>query len=245
MAKLTTEEFINKARIVHGDKYDYSKTNYINKKTKIIITCPIHGDFEQIADYHRAGNRCQKCGKSIKLTTKIFIEKANKIHNNRYDYSKVEYKNSNTKIIIICSEHGEFLQTPDSHLYGRQGCPKCGNIQKGLSKRKPLNEFIQKARIIHGNKYDYSNVKYVNNHIKINIICPEHGEFKQAPHNHTEQKQGCPKCRGYYKTTKEFILKAKEIHGDKYDYSKVEYIGSHNKVIIICPKHGEFLQAPK
>lgn len=175
-----------------------------------------------------------------KLTKEEFIQKAIRVHGNRYDYSNVEYVNARTDIQIICPIHGIFLQTPDKHLNG-QGCPKCAG------KNKTVDEFIKKARQVHGNKYDYSNVKYVNNKTKVCIICSEHGEFWQTPHNHL-RGQGCPECR-YIKSAKsnckncdnvinDFI----KVHGNKYDYSKVNYVNSKIKVCIICPEHGVFEQ---
>ena len=173
-----------------------------------------------------------------------FIEKAKKIHTNKYDYSKVVYVNSSTKVCIICPEHGEFWQTPNNHLHG-YGCPKCKAKKIGNLKRKNVQNFIEKAKEIHGDKYDYSKVKYINNSTKVCIICPKHGEFWQTPNSHL---RGCgwPICSNVMKSdTTNFIKKAKEIHDDKYDYSKVEYVNNKTKVCIICPEHGEFWQTPK
>ena len=174
------------------------------------------------------------------FTKDDFIRLARKVHGDKYDYSKVEYKNNKTDVCIICPIHGEFYQTPNSHYLKGRGCPICGGTKKSTKE-----DFIIKAKQVHGDKYDYSKVVYVNNQIKVCIICPEHGEFYQAPKNHLNG-QGCPKCSGNKKLTKDdFIKKANEIHGYKYDYSKVEYINSQIKVCIICPEHGEFYQAPK
>lgn len=173
-----------------------------------------------------------------RLTTKQFVEKAKEIHGDKYDYSKIEYVNSHTKVCIICPVHGEFWQTPEKHLIRKHGCNLCS---------KPVhdtNSFIEKATEIHKNKYDYSKIKYVDSFIKVKIICPTHGEFLQQPNNHL-QGQGCPKCKGHTKlSTNEFVERAKETHHNKYDYSKVEYCGTHNDVCIICPIHGEFWQTP-
>jgi len=179
---------------------------------------------------------------SRKLTTKELIDKAQQVHGNRYDYSKVNYYNSHTKVTIICPEHGEFEQTPNNHLNGC-GCPKCGlNIIK--NNRKPLQlKFINNANIIHNNKYDYSKVIYEGSKIKISIICPEHGEFKQSPNSHLKGN-GCPKCSGNYIDQNYFIQKVQQVHGDRYNYSKINYINGKTKVIIICPEHGEFEQTP-
>ena len=241
--KLTKDIFVEKARKVHGDKYDYSKVNYVNSATKVCIICPEHGEFWQTPSVHIRGNGCYKCGivKSRKgrITTEQFIKKAREIHGDKYDYSKVEYKTARDKICIICPEHGEFWQTPNSHL-NKNGCPVCANNTLFTTE-----QFIKKAREIHGNKYDYSKTNYINAHTKVCIICPEHGEFWQLPLSHINHKSGCPNCcKNRLLTTEEWIRKAREIHGDKYDYSKVEYINQHTKVCIICPEHGEFWQLP-
>ena len=178
-----------------------------------------------------------------KLTTKEFITKAQKIHGDKYDYSKVEYIGTQTKVCIICPEHGEFWQTPAMHLYGN-GCPKCKGDKNGNRCRKTVNDFIETAKKIHGDKYDYSKVKYVNTHTKVCIICPEHGEFWQTPNRHLAG-DGCPICRPNKKlTTEEFIRKARQVHGNKYDYSKSKYINTRTRLNIICPEHGEFWQTP-
>ena len=187
---------------------------------------------------------------SKKLTREEFIERSRKVHNNKYDYSKVEYVNCHTKVCIICPEHGEFWQKPNNHLYNHHRCPKCGLEAIGDSKRDTKDTFIEKAKKIHGDKYDYSKVEYINTNTKVCIICPEHGEFWQFPGDHINNKSGCPKCgkessdKLRTSNSNEFIKKAVKVHGDKYDYSKVEYVNCHTKVCIICPKHGEFWQTP-
>ena len=177
---------------------------------------------------------------SRRLTTEQFIEKSNEVHNNKYDYSLVCYKNNFTKVKIICPEHGVFEQRPSGHIYLEQGCPICyGN------KKITRDEFIKSAIDIHDDKYDYSLVDYKNNFTKVKIICPVHGIFEQKPNNHIIQKRGCLRCSGKnLKTTEEFILFAKNIHGDLYDYSLVNYSNSLTNVKIICKKHGVFEQRP-
>ena len=173
-----------------------------------------------------------------------FILKAQKRHGNVYDYSKVEYIDGKTKVKIICPIHGEFEQAPTAHVRGN-GCPKCANLKRGRFGRMTKDEFIEKAKKIHGDKYDYSKVEYVNSTTKVCIICPIHGEFWMIPIDHIyQQKQGCPKCVNRGLNTEEIINKFRQVHGDKYDYSKVEYVKMHDKVKIICPIHGEFQQTP-
>lgn len=200
--KERTKKFIEKARKVHNDKYDYSKVEYINAYTKVCIICPIHGEFWMSPSNHctKSNNcECPKCSGRY-MDTLYFIEKARKIHGNKYDYSKVEYINSQVKVCIICSEHGEFWQTPNKHLIGH-GCAQCHEDNKKYYKLSNTEEFIKKARKIHGDKYDYSKVEYINNHTKVCIICPEHGEFWQIPSNHLRYK-GCPKCKSSHLQTK-------------------------------------------
>ena len=173
-----------------------------------------------------------------KSTKEEFISKANEVHNYKYDYSWVEYNGNKTNVKIICKEHGEFAQTPNSHLNGK-GCPKCCGNAKSTKE-----EFISKANDVHNYKYDYSLVEYNGNKTKVKIICKEHGEFAQNPNNHLNGN-GCPKCGGTERlTTEEFISKANEVHNYKYDYRWVEYNGARSKVKIICKEHGEFRQTP-
>ena len=181
-------KFIEKARAIHGNRYNYSKVNYVTAKTKVIIICEQHGNFEQTPSNHLSGFNCQKCAKNLKMDTNTFIERANSIHENKYDYSKVDYINADTKIIIICKEHGEFEQIPDFHLNRKCGCPKCANNITLTN-----FEFIEKANKVHNQKYDYSQVEYVNNRIHVTIICKEHGEFSQTPTRHFAG-DGCPHC---------------------------------------------------
>ena len=243
MKKITTEEFIQKARTIHGDRYDYSKVKYVNNSTNIIIICRKHGEFEQTPTnhYHRKG--CPKCveenrGQSQRLTQETFLNRAKEKHGDRYDYSKAIYINSHEKVTIICRKHGDFNQKPQNHLRG-DGCPRCNG---GVQYTK--DDFIQKAIKKHGDKYDYSLVEYVNTITPVKIICREHGEFIQAPNKHL-QYYGCQKCSKHFMDTEYFIEKAREKYGDKYDYSKVIYVNNYTPLIIICREHGEFKQASR
>jgi len=180
-----------------------------------------------------------------RLTTKEVIERGKKIYGDVYDYSKTTYVNIDTKFTVICPKHGEFKVRPD-HFFDGHGCPKCGSERGGDKNRSTTEEFIEKAQKIHGNKYDYSKVEYIDAKIKVCIVCPTHGMFWQTPDAHLSGED-CPKCvhRSYKYSTEEFIEIAKKIHGDKYDYSKVEYINRRTPICIICPIHGEFWQKPQ
>lgn len=247
-------EFLEKAKLVHGDKYIYSNLpNEFNVTDKITIICPLHGNFQQLVFKHLRGQKCKKCSdieKGRKLAEKAFInfkEKASKKFSYKYDYSKANYIDNHTPIEIVCPIHGVFKQTPHDHFKSPIGCQKCVLEKMSLDQASTTEEFIKKARQIHGNKYDYSKVKYINNRIKVCIRCPIHGEFWQTPDNHLYGK-GCKKCSyeklssNKFLTTNEYIEKAKLVHGDKYDYSETIYNGMKNDVVIICPIHGKFKQ---
>ena len=136
-------EFEEKARKIHGDKYDYSKVEYVNNKTKVCIICPIHGEFWQRPNDHLSGNGCKICNNEYKPTTEEWVEKAKKVHNNKYDYSKVEYVSAFSKVCIVCHTHGDFWQSPVNHLFGKCGCPMCNSNKKSVLERtveKILNE---------------------------------------------------------------------------------------------------------
>ena len=242
MKRYTQEGFIKKCTEIHKGKYDYSKTVFTGVKDKVCIICPIHGEFWQNAHDHIQGHGCRKCGGTNPLTTEEFIRRAREEHGDKYDYSKVNYVDAQTKVCIICHEHGKFWQLPINHVNG-QGCPKCHGVCNSTE------DFIHNARKVHGDKYDYSKTEYVASKMPVTIICPEHGEFQQMPVKHLSG-HGCPKCglesrrKKQFLTQDEFIEKAKQVHGDKYDYSKVEYKSMINKIRIICPEHGEFWQRP-
>jgi len=163
----------------------------------------------------------------------------------KYDYSNAVWTGKITnKIQILCPKHGVFYQRINDHLRG-QRCPKCKFEKLSQKFRLTTKDFVSKAKLIHGDKYDYSRVQYQNDHAPITIVCPKHGEFIQRPHNHLHDRCGCPSCGNVkHLTTKDFVSKAKLIHGDKYDYSCVQYRNTQTKITIVCPKHGEFIQIP-
>jgi hypothetical protein len=252
-SRITFDEFLNRSKKIHGNKYDYSKSNYIDTKKKIIIICSIHGEFIQSPINHMDGQGCIKCGfdRSTKLKMlplNEFIKRSNELYGSKYDYSKVNYVNNHTKVMIICPIHGEFEQTPKSHLKGHE-CSKCGYVKLANKFSHDKETFVNRAIEIHNNKYDYSKVDYKNCDTKVKIVCPEHGEFQQAPVRHLIG-ENCPKCK-YEKLSKkfsngkdEFVLRSIKVHGDKYNYSKTVYSSLKNDVLIICPIHGEFYQNP-
>ena len=217
------ETFVEKARKVHGDKYDYSKINYIDAITKICIICPEHGEFWQRPANHLSGHGCQKCNKSFKINTELFVERARKVHGNKYDYSKVKYIANKVDVCIICPEHGEFWQRPNDHLSGH-GCHEC-NCHNHT---KSFFNFLKIANIVHCGKYEYDDKAYVNRQTKTRIICPEHGEFWQYPSYHL-QGNGCPVCGNKCNVSEQKVLFELKKHFDNeeiiYQYRNQELLG--------------------
>lgn len=194
------ETFLSQAKRIHGDKYDYSKTEWKNTYTKIKITCPIHGEFIQIPQNHiRLKCGCRKCGRLIakskvnKYNTEYFIKHSKKVHGNKYDYSDTQCFNATDKVEIDCSIHGKFKQNANQHLNGH-GCPKCNFDKMAVDRAMGRKLFINKAKELFGDKFNYSKVKYINGQTHVCLICPEHGDFKVTPNNHLSKKSGCPTC---------------------------------------------------
>lgn len=251
--KVTTDSFIKRAREVHGDLYDYSRVDYINSRTKVLIVDPEYGEFWQAPADHTSGKgspqrAIEERAKKRRLGVDGFVEKARKVHGNLYDYSKVVYKNNSTKVCIIDPEYGEFLMAPDDHLNG-QNHPKRAYKHRAESTRSNTEEFIEKARRVHGTLYDYTKVEYETAHTPVCIIDPEYGEFWQTPNDHLSGKGNYH--RGNAASSKkqrlslnDFITRAREVHGDTYDYSEVDYKNYEDKVKIIDPEHGAFWQKP-
>ena len=260
----TTEQFIKQARKAHGDKYDYSKVVYKSYDYKVCIICPKHGDFWQVPNGHTRKKRskrrglsgCAKCGIESaglkrRLTAENFIEKAKKVHGDKYDYSKVVYKGNRFKICITCRDHGEFWQNAANHLTG-YGCPPCGTLRRAQKTTKTSEQFIEDARKVHGDKYNYDKSIYKGCFEDICVTCLKHGDFLQAANTHLKGS-GCNDCWlednikaqiKNRKTTEKFIEEAKKTHGDKYTYEDTNYTTALKKVCITCPTHGGFWQLP-
>jgi Zn finger protein HypA/HybF involved in hydrogenase expression len=195
--KLTQEQFIKKAKKIHGDKYDYALVLYRKNSIKIKIICQIHGMFSQTPRDHLTGRGCFECSRkkrsqNQKMTISQFVKNAQNIHGNKYNYQDINFINNKSKIIIQCKNHGPFLQTVASHLFGC-GCPHCGIESRIIKNTLTTYEFIDLAKKEHGNKYDYPTSIYYSAKIPIEIICKKHGKFHQKPNDHLGG-HGCPKC---------------------------------------------------
>jgi len=236
--RLTVNQIFKKFKDIHRDRYDYSLVNYVNIDSKIKIICSTHGVFEQTPWHHLQGNGCPKCIGRHKTKEEI-IKAFTGVHGDKYDYSLVEYKFMMSKVKIICRVHGVFEQTPQKHVKGN-GCARCSGTYLLTTE-----EIIEQFKKIHGGRYDYSLVNYVSSDVKLKIICPEHGVFRQTAGSH-KAGNGCPKCAGNCNlNTIEIIKQFKATHGERYDYSKVVYKGIFYKVEIICTEHGSFFQVAK
>jgi hypothetical protein len=233
----TTQDFIEKAKKVHGEKYDYSKTEYFGNRKKLLITCRLHGDFMQEAGIHHKGHGCMKCKQKIR-TQEQWLEHIRSIHGDKFDYSEAVYAAENKPVKIICKEHGPMLMKAADHASQKFGCPKCAGNAKLTAQ-----DFISKATAVHGHKYNYSLVpEVVRSESPIQILCALHGEFSQRASKHV-RGQGCRKCAGRHQySTEEAIAKLKEVRGDYYDYSCVVYKNAKSKITICCPIHGQFKQ---
>lgn len=229
---ITVEQFINKARSIWGNKYDYSKTEYVSCNIKIKYICNEHGEITQLTNNHYMFG-CPKCPKNnkkeekIKLYHSLFIEKASNIHNNKYDYTHVDYINSTDKVKIICKEHGEFMCSPNNHMRGK-GCSKCGLYTIIKKKTKSFEYYHEKYIKKFGNKYDYSSVKWINGSTKIDVTCPKHGIFKINPYEHMIGK-GCRQCKsvGFSKMCIEWLQ-----FMELYNNISIQYISKGGEFVV-------------
>ena len=184
-AELDSLSFIESSISKFGNRFSYEKTKYTNAITKVFITCIEHGDFEVKPNNHLHGNGgCRRCSGRPDLNNDDFIEKLKIIYGESIDYSKVFYQGQKEPITLVCRTHGEFKATPGVMLR-RSGCPQCNAYN--------VDDFIKKANIVHGYKYDYSRVNYTSGRNPIEIVCDKHGVFIQKPSVHLSNR-GCQIC---------------------------------------------------
>lgn len=248
------ETFKAKAAKIHNNKYDYSKAEFLTTKKPVTMICPHHGEFRQTPDGHFAGKGCRQCaweinGKNLALSEEDFISRCKALFPGKYTYSKVQYVSHNRKVAVNCRVHGEFFASAGNLLAGH-GCKSCGILIAKTSRQSlTTKEFIRQANIMHKGKFNYSKTVYTGKLNSMLITCPVHGDFSQEARSHLKG-WGCAKCsytaRGLGKrlTTAEFISRANDVHGGRYDYMHSIYIKAKFKLKIICKVHGEFLQDP-
>lgn len=235
--KYTTEMWIAAVKKKWNYNYDYSKVEYKSSKEKVCIICHEkdengveHGEFWQEANAHKYHEkRCPKCFQNAKYTNEQFIKKANKIHHNKYNYDKVIYNGCRTDVKIWCPIHGYFLQKPEYHLKGH-GCPKCA--PSGIP--YTTEEWINKVKLIHNDRYDYSKTQYINSYTNVCIICPIHGEFFQTPHAHLAGC-GCPKCT--LKSQNKLFEKLKEVLQEELVWEYTTDWLEKQRIDIFIPKY--------
>lgn len=240
-SRLSTSEFIKRSKEIHGDRYDYSKSEHLSFHEPVEIICPDHGTFFQQAGNHLNGAGCLTCARKkqgknrANQARKAFVTRAQEVHGSKYLYEKTEYVTAKTPVIITCKQHGDFEQTPDNHLNGANGCPSCGG--HAILTREVL---LDRAQQQHGNRYTYNLPDVMNAKDYTWINCPEHGPFRQMIDTHC-RGGGCPACAGNKRfDTTTYLERCQEIHGDLYDYSKTEFKGRNEPVTIICKDHGPF-----
>lgn len=226
---------------IHGDKYDYSETVYVNGKTKIKVFCKYHKEYFYInIGNHLSGSGCIKCGQRV-LTKEDFIEKSKMVHGEKYSYDNVNIENMTKKVEILCNIHNKhFLQTPQNHLYG-QGCPYCAKVKK-----KTTEEFIESAVAIHGDKFDYSETTYINARTDVKIFCKQHNKWFMINAQRHLDGAGCDDCKIIKPVTyEEFVSRVISKHGDKYDFSNSKYTNVSTSIELYCNVHnGNFMSTP-
>ena len=227
--KLTTEEFVTKAKAKHGSRYDYSKSLYAGKAKKVIITCHDHGDFEQIASDHTNGSNCPKCAHASisakkKIDADIILRRAKEKHGDKYIYHPETYVDTQTKMRITCPQHGDFFQSPAAHSSTGQGCPKCKQGGK-----YDTDSFIEKMKS-QGSEYDYSKTVYTGAGDKITVTCLKHGDFHPIAFQHG-YGVGCPACgsMGQSSQEKEIV----DIIGEEVDVSNRTIIAPRELDIVV------------
>lgn len=249
------EEFIEglKNRYNNLDNITFEKLDYRKTKLPVILTCKKHGDFkfyptEFNRPHYRKYNPCGICNDELRrnhnkwsLSKEDFIKKVIEKKGDQYSFENMVYHGLYNKVILTCKDHGDFLALPYNALKFDTVCPNC--TIKQLNQRKTTEYFINKSKSIHGDKYNYDKVIYTTSSGYVIITCPKHGDFKQRASSHTNGN-GCYDCHRESLLNNNFVEDARKIHGDKYDYSKVKYLGNKRKVEIICPKHGSFWVKP-
>ena len=266
-AQLTTAEFLKRARKVHGRKFDYAKTEYVNGKIKVTIGCKKHGDFQILPHQHLRGpGGCTGC-KVGRLTQDEFVKRSKKLFPRRYDYIKTIFAGLDRNVTITCKKHGDFSQLASSHLSSHEGCPECQQLARNplgkdsvsarsLSASKELparrltqEEFLKRAKKAHGKKYTYQRAVYRTQYDPVIVTCPEHGDFPIRPGN-LWTGGGCPQCAKESSASKKrlspevFLKRARKKHRDQYDLSDVRYVTKAVKVRPICRVHGSFEVLP-
>ena len=250
--KKTLEQIIDDFKNKHGDKFDYSRVVYVNIDTPVEIICPKHGLFQSTPYGHiKSKHGCLKCGIKNYVTLDELKVKCFEVHGYKFLYDFKNLERDRT-IKVTCEKHNNSFNIKwFNHIkQGHGGCNFCLNDFRNSLYRSDISSVLQRMSEIHKGIYDYSKVgEIVNLHHKISIICKKHGVFEQSANSHL-QGHGCKLCAHEIisdinrMTTSEYVVLAKSVHGDEYDYSTLNYTGNKNPVKIVCKIHGEFIQYP-
>lgn len=249
--RFDSAEILRRARAMHGERYEYLEVRCASLVDPLRIRCSEHGEFSQRAGDHIRGKGCPVCGRrkadaNRTLSNDTFLARALKVHGDRYDYSDTVYRGAHQYVTIRCREHGPFRQKANNHWHGN-GCPACRDTASRERHAWGPSEFLERARVAHGTRYDLSRARYVNAWTKILASCGEHGDFEQYP-AHLVRGVGCPGCandrRGdaFRMPTEQFLARARTTHGDRYDYPGVTFANLREHIDIICRRHGAFRQ---
>ena len=242
------EQLFERCTEIHGGKYTYTNSVYIDYITKMTVICPLHGGFHVSPKKHVIGVGCPKCSSIRNLNSQELVEVFLKIHNGKYLYKqdiKIDVKG---KVEIICPEHGVFICNAYKHTKG-QGCAKCAKEKLWLNNSLDAELFFKNCARVHENKYDYSNAEYQNYQSILNIKCPDHGYFESKAANHI-RGSGCGKCASIKRSVSrvkkgyQWIEDFKKVHGDFYIYDKSVFKNSDTPIEIICPLHRAFWLSP-
>ena len=252
----TQDEIIQGFIEKHGNKYDYSKVSYVEATSEVIVTCLQHGDFKITPNKHKLGQGCLECSiienskKKREKGAANIIRRIKEVHGEIYDLSEVVYDKMKSPVTIICKKHGRKQITPSSLIYGKCGCDECGRERSEAAKIRPLEDVLKQATQVHEGKYGYHKIEnYTDTQAKYIFVCPVHGEFPQTMADHLSGR-GCKDCgkemTGLKKrlTQEEVIERCTEVHGNRYDLSKIKYITDREPIEIICKKHGSFFPLP-
>ena len=254
--KLTTESWVARAKSRWGDRFDYSRVVIVDARTKVEILCPVHGAVWVCPQYHvreiEGNTGCTDCGKrnrnsDRRLSFEEFLIRARAKFGDRYTYDPESYPdNVFGEVSFTCPRHGPIKQNVVVHLNAAensQGCPKCGREHANQSMSSDTETFIQAARAVHGDSFDYSEAVYRGSKRKLKIICrvPGHGPFFIKPNHHLSGTPGCQECSGLKPLTREvFIERARAMWGDHYTYDDLRYVNMSTRVTITCPIHGNW-----
>ena len=174
------------------------------------------------------------------LTLEKVLEQFKEVHGDEFDYSKVVYVDTHTPIEVRCKKHDyTFYPTPKNHKNGAK-CKICGREAQTEKARKSKEQFIKEMFNLYGDKYDVSNINYVNTKTEVEVLCRDHGTFYKKPFD-LLAGHACKQCskRAHTKSSNKdiFIEEARKVYGDKDDYTNTNIISARDKISVTCTKH--------